>query len=165
MATRICAAGVAALLSIASVLAPAATSAEPGGLRARPAPLAGPARAPAVRQPARSALPAAGFGGRVHGMAPRHHRRQAGFGVTGWGWGGGYGAFYDPSNYVMLHDQPPAQPSPPAAGYPANRAVNESLSITVRVIPPVYDHRLGCQSQAQHVPEGAGERAITIMRC
>jgi hypothetical protein len=163
MATRICAAGVAALLGIASAFVPAGTSAGPAGLKARSAPAAGFLRAPAAVRPHTSGPLRAtgrGFVPNMRGGAPhQHHRQSAGFGVTG-GWGG-YGAYYDPSNYVMLHDQPPAPPSPPAAAYPTD----ESVSLTVRVIPPVYDYRLGCQSQTQNVPAGAGERAITIMRC
>jgi len=158
MTPRICAAGLAAVVGIVSVFAPVETSARPAGFSGRSATFHGGHRAPFVRPPARAALPTAskGFAASRHGI---HHRRPAGFGVTGW-WGG-YGSFYDPSNYVLLHDRP-VQSFDPAAGYP----VGEPGPITVRVIPAVYEHRMGCQAQTQSVAvRSGGERAITIVRC
>ena len=57
---------------------------------------------------------------------------------------------------------PAVRSSAPAPVY----VVNEPETITVRVVPAIYDYRLGCQSQTQNVAtSGGGERAITIMRC
>jgi hypothetical protein len=109
-----------------------------------------------MRPSVRTALP----GVPLHGVAPQNHRRPAGFGVTGW-WGG-YGAYYDPANQVLVLDQPAQSPYP----VPSAPVVSEQQSVTIRVVPAIYDYRLGCQSQTQTVTSGAsGERTITIVRC
>lgn len=160
MTARMFAATLAAVVGIGSMLAPVESSARPVGASGRTASFHGAFRAPVVRSPGRTVVPAVSkaAAARMHGLSPRLHRRAAGFGLTGW-WGG-YGTYYDPSNYVMLHD------ARPRSDLVSDEPVSGPSAVTVRVIPPVYGYSPGCQSQTQNVATSAGgERPITIVRC
>ncbi len=161
MTARMFAAGLAAIVGIGFGFAPIETSAGPTGPAGQPSHGAA-LRAPVMPPAARAAPPSAGrhHFAPMRGAAP-HSRRAAGFGVTG-GWGG-YGAYYDPSNQSFVLDPVAPQAAPVQGGAPV---VSEHQSLTIRVVPAIYDYNLGCQSQTQNVTGGSGgERTITITRC
>jgi hypothetical protein len=159
-----------AIIGIGLTLAPADTSARPGGLAAgaprafhggfRPAGVR-PVR-PLVHVP-RAATPSfLGVSGRV-GFARRplaladHHRRVHGFGL------GGpyvYGTFYPleaASQAVVVNNQQIVY-GQPAAAYPPAPTIVERVKVIVY-------RPAGCDSQTQTVPSKDGDQQITILRC
>ncbi len=153
------AAGFAAVVVIALMVAPFEADARATGFGRSMAPQRSfhpPAARPFVHRPSHIAS----RGARLHGPSPLRHRGFNGFGwpLAWWGGAGWYGTYYDPSNYVLLHDQP-------IYSNPMTYPLPQTAPAPERVVHVIV-YRPGCDTEMQKVSWGDGsERSIAVVRC
>ena len=107
----------------------------------------------------------------LHHAARHDRRRDLGLPLTGWWGNGGYGGYYDPSNYTMLHDRP-AQTEPFLSTVPTYPPVYSGGPYPAPFAAPVQKpvdvivYRPGCSAETETLPWSNGKaRTITMVRC